>query len=720
MLLVGLVAANAQPRTEAPTNAEMDRSMRVKMALIARGGPDSIVLRWAPAKPAVWLIGSKVGYRLERANMGTDGRAGAFRALVDTAIKPWGIERWHAYAQANPIVEGSDIPNYPAIAFNLLDQFGTDGPVRDNYSTDELTSIAERKAELEMRFGFAMIAVDRSVAAAEGLGLRFADRTVVRGERYVYRVYLAGSAGEYTIDTGVVSVTAKSDVGRVDGVERSTDGVVLTNSLEKQILIRWRANSYFGSYFVDRSDDNGSTFKRMNRIPFVTLRHDSTTPGDEELFLDSNTINYKEYRYRVYGTTAFGDEELVNEAPGMSRDLTPPTKPFLPNPNHVSAREVRVAWVMSDPTTPDLAGFRVARGSSDSGVFTYITKRLSPSTREVVDTSFDDGGTNYYVVEAVDTARNSIRSNTAYVTLIDSVPPGIPVWIDGKMDSLGVVTLRLKARTEQDLMGYRILRANAADHEFSVLLESFNDNNTYNANDSVYRDTVEIQTLTRNVYYRVTALDKNHNESPMSVILVVPRPDVIAPVAPVIRDVRMTDTTVILGYVSSTSEDIAWHIVYRRVSEGAAWDSIARVGPRDTLYTDNNVSKSVDYWYAMRAVDSSGLRSDLSPSVVGRAYETDTRPEVQNLTARYNPTRRVVELAWQYPTLAEEFWFVVYGTGAGGQLQKFARVSSTDRTFTDDAPLQREDGTAQYAVRVVARSGSESKLEPRVQVAIGR
>jgi len=294
------------------------------------------------------------------------------------------------------------------------------------------------------------------------------------------------------------------------------------------------------------------------------------------------------------------------------------------------------------------------------------------------------------------------------------------MWVDGKMDSAGIVTLRLRARPEADLLGYRILRANSPDHEFSVRLESFNDNNSYGTNDTLYSDTVDIATLTKNVYYRVTALDKNHNESAMSTILAVPRPDVIAPVPPVIRDVRMTDTSVILGIIPSTSEDAAWHIVYRRVGEGAALDSVARLGSRDTLYVDSDVSKSTAYWYSMRAVDSSGLRSDLSPSVVGRPYETDTRPEVQNLTARYDATRRVVVLQWDYPARSEDFWFVVYRAGTGTQLRQFARLTSADRTYTDNAPLQREDGTAVYAVRVVARSGSESKLEPKVQVTIGR
>jgi fibronectin type 3 domain-containing protein len=718
LLLVGVVASlHGQPQSDNPSNDELNNSLRVQIGLIAQSGSDSIVLRWAPSKPAVWLIGNKVGYRIERATLGRNGAPGAFKALVDTAVKPWGYEQWLNYSESHPIREGADSANYPAIAYNLLDQYSQEGPARDDYPSDELASISERKSELEMRFGFAMFAVDRSIDAAEGLGLRYVDRSITRGESYIYRVYLAGSAGDYRLDTGTVSVRAVAP-------EAIKHGEIVATGGEKEILIRWGSNKYYGAYFIDRSDDNGATFKRMNKIPRVTLRGELPTESDEERFLDTATTNYKEYRYRIYGTTPFAGEDLIGEVRGSSRDATPPEKPFLPNPEHISRRAVRVHWVMSDPVVADLAGFHVLRGGTDSGPFVEISRGLlGAGDRELIDTTFHDGGTNYYLVEALDTARNRARSNSAYVTLIDSTPPGAPRWISGKMDTLGVVTLRLHANAEADLMGYRILRANAPDHEFSVVTESYDPNGIYEATDTLYRDTVEVRTLTRYAYYRAVALDGNYNESIPSEILAVSRPDLIAPVAPVIVNTGVTDSTVLLDYVPSSSEDVAWHIIYRKSDEASAWDSIARVGSRDSLFVDHHVTKNIAYHYAIRAVDSSGLRSEVSSSVVARPYDSGLRPGVKNLTASYDPAKRRVELRWEYSGLNEDYWFVVHRSGENGALRQFARVAPSDHIFVDEQPLSGTDdaqSTPTYAVRVVTQSGAVSTLDTKVQVVMPR
>jgi hypothetical protein len=310
----------------------------------------------------------------------------------------------------------------------------------------------------------------------------------------------------------------------------------------------------------------------------------------------------------------------------------------------------------------------------------------------------------------VDTAGNASRSNSAYVALIDSAPPGAPRWIDGRMDSNGVVTLRLHANPERDLMGYRLLRANAPDHEFSVVRESFGDSTA--ATDTVYHDTVEIRTLTRWTYYRAVALDRNFNESDFSPILAVPRPDVIPPVAPVITDVFVTDSSVRLIYAASSSEDLAYHTIYRRVGESAEWDSIARAGRHDTLFLDRGVTMNTIYQYALRATDSSGLRSELSPPVIARPDDPGIRPGVTRLTAVADSIRKQVILRWEYGGLAEEHWFVVYRGGEDGRLRQYARITSRERTFTDGQPATSE---TTYAVRVVTPYGAQSALGEKVR-----
>jgi hypothetical protein len=705
LLLASCIALDAQPA------ADLDDALRVHIGLVARGARDSIVLRWAPSKAAVWLAGRNAGYRIERATLDAGGRPGRFAPLLDSAVKPWPYELWLAYADSHPPKEG-DTADYPAVAYTLLNQFGEDAPARDDYSADDAKGIAERKSELEMRFGFAMVAADRSIAAAEGMGLRFTDRTISPGVAYAYRVYLAGAAGDYRVDTG--SVTVKAESAKSAGHQ-----ALAIDGGEGKILLRWRANRYYGSYSVDRSENNGATFIRLNAVPMVTLRPTLPTENDEEIFLDTTARERKVYLYRVYGATPFAEEEIVGEGRGTTRDVTAPAKPFLPNPEHVAARRVMVRWQAGEPMAPDLAGFRVLRGGTDSGPFTRISPPLLPSSsREYADSTFRDDGANYYLIEALDTAGNTSRSNPAYVALIDSTPPERPRWIDGRMDSSGVVTLRLHANGERDLMGYRLLRANAPDHEFSPIIDAFGAKDAGSLADTIYHDTVAVRTLTRYVYYRAVALDRNYNESELSAVLAIPRPDVVPPVSPVITDVHVTDSSVELRYVPSSSEDVAYHAVLRRAQGSERWDSVARAANLDTFFLDRAVKRNVTYEYAMLAIDSSGLRSEQSAAVVARPYDPGVRPVVSDLAAAYDAAKGTVTLTWSYPRADEEYWFIVYRAGADGMLRSYARVASTARTFVDTQP-EPKGTTMSYAVRVVARIGAQSALSEKVGVRVG-
>ena len=131
---------------------------------------------------------------------------------------------------------------------------------------------------------------------------------------------------------------------------------------------------------------------------------------------------------------------------------------------------------MDENKLGDLKGFVVARGNKNEGPFKQISKNLlPPGTRSFEDAAFDKSGENYYVVEAVDTANNSVISFPAYVTLIDSTPPARPLVEKAMIDSTGKIIIKIKPNTEKDFAGYQLLKANAKEHEFSVVQETYRD-----------------------------------------------------------------------------------------------------------------------------------------------------------------------------------------------------------------------------------------------------
>jgi hypothetical protein len=261
-------------------------------------------------------------------------------------------------------------------------------------------------------------------------------------------------------------------------------------------------------------------------------------------------------------------------------------------------------------------------------------------------------------------------------------------------------------------MGYRLLHANDPSHEFTVRRDLFHEDSVFNRNDTIIIDTLAVRTLTKNAFYQVVALDYHYNESPVSNTLVVPRPDIIPPVAPVIRDYTVSDSTIDLDIVPSSSRDVRNHVVLRRLLDASnpdrvAWDSLSRAGRRDSVFVDRSPARAKTYQYAVVAYDSAGNKSPLSNIVSITRVDNMVRPAVRDLSASYDSTTKNVILRWSYETLDEQHSFVVYKrTGSG--LQAYALIKDAARREYVDVSGGRKDDV--YAIKVVCASGAESVL----------
>ena len=696
----GVVLAQTKPASR----DTMAPPRTARLQLVTRVSPDSVVLRWAPTAAGAWLVGNTNGYDLRRVTLDAAGKAvpGSVKWLTPQPLKPWSLEVWKQRAPRTD--------QYAAIAAQALHgkNFASQG---NGISGGK--QMRDAANELTDRYSFSMVAADNDAVAAEGLALRYADRDVKRGFTYVYRLMIARKDSTYRIDTAFTVASPApfqpSPPVRDLGAE----------SQERAIQLTWKnlppGRAYSG-FFISRSDDGGQHFTRLNNVPFAFGRKGK---GDaaELYYTDTTAVNYRKYRYRVEGVTPFAELSEPAEVNAYASDRTPPPPPVIAKPMQLSPRAFKITWEMPK-SAPDLAGFAVYRSGFALKGYHLIyphatdlararTLLLPPSTRSFVD-SPTVALEPYYIIGAVDTAGNMAQSLPAYGEIVDSTPPAIPTGLKGSIDTTGIVRLSWRLGPEPTIIGYRVLWSNDPSHEFSMRTNQA-------IPDTAFIDSITINTLSRNIYYRVVAVNARKIFSKPSAILTVRRPDVVPPESPVFTDVRVTDSTVSLVWSPSRSADVRSHRLSRRRSDEAQWKELASLDRSAGSYVDRAVIPRTTYEYQIEAIDSTGLHSRPSPTVTARPYDTGLRPEVENLTVKKDPRTKRITLSWKYsPWRKEKIWFVVYRAMGNGSLMELTSVDGAKRSYEDDRATAA--GAYRYAVKVMGEGGVESPLSAAVSV----
>ncbi|MCF6168941.1 hypothetical protein [Lutibacter sp.] len=662
-----------------------------EIKVAARYTTQGIELRFFPDRKNILDVGLQSGFILERA----EGNSKNFTEIART--KPFSEEEWLIALQRAKTEEEK-------IQIEMSQDFYITSKEKNGGNLDftkGIENLKQQKADEDFQFMVSILTAIKNADAAKGLGLSYVDTTIKLGKKYTYRVKLVENSPVYKIESVPATIQATKD-------ESAYKNNVYIKTGDTQLGFVWEDSPYLSGVDVERKI-NG-VYKKLNDAPIYTVRGKSYKGVKRNGFSEDSLVNYQKYTYRFYAQTIFGERVKFAEVTGMPRDLTPPQKPFLKQPKHVKPNEVHIEWEMKAPIAKDFKGFKIARSEKSSGNFTVLNSKLLPSTaRKFIDTSFIKGKDNYYLVQALDTANNVSSSFPISVTLIDSIPPVKPIFIDGKIDSTGVVTVNIQKNREPDLMGYRLYRSNSPEHEFSVIKEGFlSSDSLKNEVQTVFIDTVTLKSLTPYIYYRTEALDFNHNTSEFSDILKVKRPDIIPPTTPVFKRVKVGEDFVELGFSLSKSRDVKQQLLYRKLNLKDKWESLATLKNNQKTYIDKNVKKGIKYYYTLQAIDDSDNKSEFAIPVMGKPYDTGVRPPVENLQIQQD--KNDIIITWEYQFKNEKTFYVIYKENKNGDLVQYKNTSKL--FFKEKADTKPK----KYAVRVITKDGGKSKISKLISI----
>lgn len=678
------------------SSAQDANEMRTTIRLAARSvdGP-SVQLRLFPDRRELMRSSLVEGFILERRQgSGTFSEIARIRAYDEDAWK-----------QLHSSMGTTDASRDVGLAYLFLQSLQNMSSAPINFD-EGIQALEEQKSQEEFAYFAFIVSSLKSPVIAEALGLSYTDTQVQAGQSYTYRVRPVQQPEDYEFESTETTLTVgnKPSQDRIEVEVYEGDGILSFN---------WAEPSWLSGVIVERMAAGERSFRSLMDQPLFSLQPEGSQEDPRSSFADSNLVNYRSYTYRFSGFTLFGEQVQFAEVKAMPRDRTPPEAPFMPVPEQISQKEVQVQWSMNEPPASDLLGFVVARSTTNEGSFKILHDGfLSKDTRSFVDTTFSFREPNYYLVQAVDTALNVSSSFPMAVTLIDSIPPSKPVFLTATVDSTGLVSLELVRNTEDDLMGYRLFKANDPEHEFSPFAEAFSFADSLRTPiQTVFTDTISLNSLTEKMYYKAQALDLNYNGSEVSDIIAVTRPDTIPPSVPVFFNVIAHPDRIELHYFSSESYDLDRQELYRKMSTSDTWIVIDTLSTQDSVYVDTKVEQGKDYIYSMRAFDRSNLASEYAFEVYGRAYDDGKRPAVENI--RSSQSEQTIQLDWDYDRKKWEVYFVIYRKNEEGLMEQHARVDQT--TFSEKVQAGR---SYVYTIRAYTTDGGQSPLSKEITVVV--
>jgi uncharacterized protein len=658
----------------------------LRVSVIANVKKDAIQLRWAVNTPRAWKLGNQYGYRVERYTVVRNNEIldqPEKVVLTQQPIKPQPLDNWESLATKN---------DYAAIIAQAI--YGKDFQLTGN-DTKGVSKFIALAQELEQRYMVSMYAADLSYPAALLAGWGWEDKTVKPGERYLYRVFAAVPENVLKIEMGSVYVS----LNEYQELPKPQELTAIFG--DKSVMLTWNygiLSKVYIAYHIEKSYD-GKSFQRLSEIPFMNMNSKDGKPADRMYYIDSLANNSMKVWYRVIGVNSFSEEGPACDAvtgKGENRLIyNPHITRAIPNDQD----GVDIEWEFDERGNSLIKNFELQRGDNHNGPFVPVMSAINPDQRKLTYNKLKSS--NYFVIAAVPENGEPTLSFPVLVQPLDTVPPSIPSGLKGVVDSLGIVRLSWNANKENDLLGYRVFRAQTKGEELIPL-------NDIAVRTNQFTDTVDVRNLNSKVYYAVTALDMRYNQSDKSPVTELLKPDLVPPSPPLITNYRVTDKGVKLEWVTGMEENIAALHLFRKDSnpslnsEQKPIQIFSDVNLKE--YTDKTIEPDRSYTYTLKAVTERGLASPASPPVTIKttANASTSSGKITEFNAKINKKKKHIELSWKH-NLSNVKEFEIY-KGENGKPVSLWKVVKAFEQKLDDSDVRHGLGY-EYIIKAILENG---------------
>lgn len=646
--------------------------------LVYTNSDGTVRLRWAPLDQDVWELGITHGYIIERKTISLGNNktntAKTIR-LAGGVVMPAAKSIWEKECEFNDK------------ALIIADAFYGDIMSQNGGTVSPTAVFLNSMVEVDDKFTFSLLAADLDYKAALLAGWGYTDTDVLPNAVYEYTVRLNYPQLENIVrDTIVVNMSRKTTPPVPVGVDVSFE--------ESVAKISWLQHLYdqpVVAYNIERSLDN-KNFSTLNQKPFLSSGKGPALYNDT---IPNNTFVY----YRLRSIDCFG--EISNPSKAVAGEAK---RELSAAPNNVwhtylNYDTLTIHWDF-DPAQNDLViGFEVYKSESSRGNYENISFFLPVASRSFNVPASDR---NYIIVKAVGKGSYSTASVPYFAPRPDVVPPLQPKGLTGSIDSSGVISLKWNANSDKDLEGY-LLYASHLNNDIYVPVTK----NTFAK--TSFTDSINMKSGYRNKFFKVVAVDSAGNHSEPSDILKIAIPDMIKPIAPLIRKMYQRIDTIRIEWMPSISDDVQMQLVYRKERDEQKWRVVKSFNDNVTKsFEDTGLENGKTFSYLILAVDSANLESEPSnPATFSVSYQTPP-DNIEGLTAKFNQKELTIELGWK--NLKNCKGYQLYkDEGEGDNFYYCSFINASENKYIDKniKPFKSYN----YKIRVVSKEGLYSRFE---------
>lgn len=685
LLLCPMVnAANKETGKSTRTSSlsDYEDNKPVQLALFNYG--DSISALWIPVDQSVFRQGVEKGYRLERRQRMPDGSYSQWQA-VSASLKPYTKARFvelekqdENAAVMNELIyqdaqRSGEIP---------ADPDADNAPQSGENDENEMEPAADDQSDDDILFnlGITNCILDKELLLASGLYCT--DKQIDRAATYEYRVVFADGTDNSLCTARQMVAAEKTVLPKLSGLA----GNFYKKKVHLKLPIGKLTDSY-ASFRLETSTDSVHYYQ-VNKHPLVYSYADSATIG--YLMASDTLADDNVHYYRMVGYSPFGLYGKPSNVVKGKRAYVFNVEVLIDTIRVDKKNVAHLQWKVSGAIRK-IKAFNIYRADSPNNQMQLVNRKpLSAKTLVYADKSSHRN--NYYIVSAIDNKGNKVNSFPYYAFQIDSIPPLAPVGLSGTIDSAGVARIKWNPNKEDDILGYRVFFSNHKDFQYLSRTDTL-------LNVAHYNDTLSLNTLTNEIYYKVQAVDRNYNQSKLSEAVRLSKPDTIAPVKAVFVKAEKGTDGFVLQWENSTSEDLAKVELLRVVDNKPALllASYDKEHLKNTFTDTSSVVGEIRYF-----IKSYDMVGNCSVEVSIPVYIKDETACLVKVTAAPDMTKPCVVLDWEKKECNFEK-FCIFRKDNGGKAILITTVDGAQRRWVDHSI---QVGNAyQYMIKAVASEG---------------